>query len=61
MATVKFQVERLEGYTDGRPSWGRMLVGRAVWSRETAEEAARKLRENQPSRKFRVRKVTRKR
>ena len=55
--TVRYQTQRLDGYTDGKPSWRKQFapVMRTMSDFETAVE---KMRLGRPSDTFRIRKVT---
>lgn len=57
-----YVVQVLDGYTDGRPSWRRIFVGRrGALSKATADVEAEQLRDQNPQKTYRVRKVTRRR
>jgi len=55
----EYQVQRLDGYTDGKPSWCKYKCWPTPWTREDALVAIAALLEKEPNAKFRVRKVRR--
>ena len=56
--TDQYQVQKLDGYTNGRPSWRRVYVRQLYTvSKEEAIEAVRELLVLQPKSKFRIRKI----
>lgn len=61
MPSEFYQVQQLMGYTDGKPSWGKVF-GFPAWdyAREGAEQIAHQLTSLHPDRKYRVRKIKRK-
>lgn len=56
---IRYQIQFLDGYTDGKPSWRKAFVP-GPWrlsDRETALDEMKRMAEKEPDRKFRVRKV----
>lgn len=59
---VRYEVQRLEGYTDGKPSWRKHWVPRQrVAGRERAEATVKDLQARFPETKFRLRAERKKR
>lgn len=55
-------VQVLDGYTDGHASWRKVFVGRrGVIGKATAQTEADRLREQNPNKTYRVRKLPRRR
>lgn len=52
----RYRIQKLDGFTDGRPSW-RMATPFRLWNRATAEETLARLQAADPMGKFRIRKV----
>jgi hypothetical protein len=60
MSGTVWHIQKLDGYTDGKPSWIKERVPAYVtWARERAEQAVAILREQNPTRKYRIRQVKR--
>jgi hypothetical protein len=61
MTEPTYRIDRLDGYTDGKPSWRKVFVP-GPWrlrNRETAMQEMARLAEQNPSIKYRVRKAPR--
>ncbi len=56
---TEFQIQKLAGYTDSKPSWSRVQAHRC-YTKQEAQEFMNKLKESQPEATYRVRKVIRK-
>ena len=56
MASVRYQVVRLAGYTDGRPSWTRDST-KKFFDKESAEAEAARRQNGQSKTQFKVRRV----
>ena len=53
---VVYHIQKLDGYTDGKPSW---LKVRSHWSKGFAEIERDKIASAHPTWKLRIRKITR--
>lgn len=54
--SYRYQIQRLDGYTDGKPSWMRERV--SCFSREEAEAKIAELKAQHPKATYRVRQIS---
>ena len=55
-----YQIQRLDGYTDGKPSWRKEPVAASkLWSESVARSTLEELQAAHPDRQYRLRKVRR--